>query len=88
MIYVHKNNYSFYFSCINSILYHLSKSGSGWVGGIKNVYHDPCQDSLDLINMKLTSPFEDCKWEITAPEGHLVTLDFDKIDVSNMIKRN
>ena len=46
--------------------------------------------------MKLTSPnypmphnkFENCKWEITAPEGHLVTLDFDIIDVSNMIERN
>ena len=25
---------------------------------------------------------DDCTWEITAPPGHLVTLDFDRIDVS------
>ena len=70
--------------------YHFSKSGSGWAGGIENVYHDPCQDWLDIINMKLTSPnypeqynkLDDCTWKITAPPGHLITLDFDVIDVS------
>ena len=61
------------------------------VGGIENVYHDPCQDWLDLINMKVTSPnypdaydpLEYCTWNITAPPGHFVTLDFERIDVSN-----
>ena len=61
------------------------------VGGIENVYHDPCQDWLDLIDMKLTSPnypkpynkMENCTWTITAPPGHFVTLDFERIDVSN-----
>ena len=41
--------------------------------------------------MKLTSPnypehynnLEDCTWKITAPQGHLVTLDFERIDVSS-----
>ena len=74
----------------NPLLYHLSKSSSGWTDGIKNVYHDPCQDWLDLVNMKLTSPnypeaydpLEDCTWTITAPQGHYVTLDFIIIDVS------
>ena len=71
---------------------YFSKSGSGWVGGIENVYHDPCQDWIDLVNMKLTSPnypdlydpLEHCKWTIAAPHGHFVTLDFEHIDVSNM----
>ena len=61
------------------------------VGGIENVYHDPCQDWLDLINMKVTSPnypdaydpLEYCIWNITAPTGHFVTLDFEKLEVSN-----
>ena len=69
---------------------HFSKKGSRWEGGIENVYHDPCQDWLDLINMKLTSPnhpdiydpLEHCAWTITAPLGHYVTVDFEVIDVS------
>ena len=73
-----------------NFLNHFSKSGTGWVGGIENIYHDPCQDWIDLINMKLTSPnypepydpLEHCTWTITAPKGHYVTLDFEKIDVS------
>ena len=85
-----------FYSCINYIFHHYSKSGSGWEGGISNVYHDPCQDWMDLINMKLTSPnypepydvLEYCKWTITAPPGHYVTLEFHKIDVSSiMFKR-
>ena len=74
------------------IFYYFSKSGSEWVGGIENIYHDPCQDWMDLINMKLTSPnypepynsMETCTWNITAPPGHFVTLDFEIIDVSNL----
>ena len=72
-------------------LYHFSKKGSGWTGGIKNIYHDPCQDWLDLINMKLTSPnhpnpyepLEECEWTINAPIGYYVTMEFEIIDVSN-----
>ena len=70
---------------------HFSIGGKALVGGIENVYHDPCQDWLDLINMKVTSPnypdaydpLEYCTWNITAPPGHFVTLDFERIDVSN-----
>ena len=73
-----------------NIYHHSSKSSSEWEGGIRNVYHDPCQDWLDLINMKLTSPnypeqynpMDYCTWKITGPPGHLVTLDFERIDVS------
>ena len=69
---------------------HFSKEGSRWESGIENVYHDPCQDWLDLIDMKLTSPnypepydaLENCTWRINAPPGHFVTLDFKRIDVS------
>ena len=78
------------FSLLYSIFNYLSKKGSRWEGGIENVYHDPCQDWLDLINMKLTSPnhpdiydpLEHCAWTITAPLGHYVTVDFEVIDVS------
>ena len=79
-----------FYSCTNFILYYFSKSGSGWAGGIRNIYHDPCQDWMDLINMKLTSPnypnpygkLENCIWNITAPPEHFVTIDFRIIDVS------
>ena len=72
-----------------SLLCHFSKNGSSWIGGIENVYHDPCQDWIDLVNMKLTSPnypskydpLEDCTWVITAPQGHYITLDFVHIEV-------
>ena len=44
--------------------------------------------------MKVTSPnypdaydpLEYCTWNITAPPGHFVTLDFERIDVSNMFQ--
>ena len=82
------------YSCIICILYNISKSSSGWTSGIENVYHDPCQDWMDLINMKLTSPNypepynqqEHCVWNITIPKkypkGYFVSLDFEKINVS------
>ena len=83
---MHSANHLFLLQFFN----HFSIGGSTLIGGIENVYHDPCQDWLDLINMKLTSPnypkpfnkLEDCTWNITAPLGYLVTLDFDIIDVS------
>ena len=84
-----------FYSCINYIFHHYSKSGSGWEGGISNVYHDPCQDWMDLINMKLTSPnypepynpLEHCTWKITAPHGHYITLEFEIIAVIIFIIR-
>ena len=79
------------FNIIMIQLFICSKNNLGWIGGIENIYHDPCQDWLDLINMKLTSPnhpnpykpLEECEWTINAPIGYYVTLEFEIIDVSN-----
>ena len=82
-----------YTICFHSdinILNHFSIGSEGFTGLIKTEYHDPCQDWLDLINLKLTSPNypeqynpdEHCTWTITAPPGHFVTLDFERIHVS------
>ena len=65
------------------------KNGSKWTGGIENIYTDPCQDWIDHVNMKLTSPnypepygqLENCTWNITAPPEHFVTIDFEIIDL-------
>ena len=59
--------------------------------GQENLYEDPCQDWLDLINKKLTSPnypdyFEPntvCKWHLTTDIGYHISLDFEHIDVSD-----
>ena len=72
----------------------FSKNGSKWEDGIENKYHDPCQDWLDLIKFKLTSPnypdaydpLTNCKWNLTTDEGKYITLDFEIITVS-AIKR-
>ena len=67
------------------------------LGGIENLYHDPCQDWLDLINKKLTSPnyspFGDprpnydprtvCQWNLTTDKGSYISLDFEEIGVSD-----
>ena len=58
--------------------------------GQKNLYVDPCQDWLDLINKKLTSPnYPDvydpntvCKWNLTTNKGYYISLDFERISVS------
>ena len=55
-----------------------------------NTYEDPCQDWLDLINKKLTSPnypeFYDpntvCKWNLTTDKGYYISLDFEIVFVS------
>ena len=73
----------------------FSKRGKDWKGGIGNKYHDPCDDWLDLINLKLTSPNYDeddddatydnnehCNWTIIAPSDHYITLNFERIHVS------
>ena len=54
------------------------------------MYKDPCEDWLDLINKKLTSPnypkpynpLTDCKWNLKTDPGKYITLDFERIDVS------
>ena len=47
---------------------------------------DSCQYWLNLKKMKLTSPYypnyffadgKGCDWLITAPEGHIVALEFE-----------
>ena len=61
------------------------------LGGIENVYHDPCQDWLDLINKKLTSPNYPepydpstvCQWNLTTDKGYYISLDFERIGVSD-----
>ena len=61
------------------------------LGGIENVYHDPCQDWLDLVNKKLTSPnypeeYEPltvCQWNLTTDKGSYISLDFEEIGVSD-----
>ena len=62
--------------------------------GQENLYDDPCQDWLDLINKKLTSPNYPadydpntiCKWNLTTKEGHYISLDFEHISVSDKDK--
>ena len=59
--------------------------------GQENLYYDPCQEWLDLINKKLTSPnYPDryepntvCKWNLTTEKGNYISLDFERIGVSN-----
>ena len=78
------------FSLPYYFFHYSSKKGSRWEGGIDHIYHDPCEDWLDLLlDMKLTSPnypnpydpLTNCKWNITAPQGYFVTLSFETIDV-------
>ena len=62
--------------------------------GQENLYEDPCQDWLDLVNNGLTSPnypeWYDpntvCKWNLTAKKGNYISLDFEYIYVSNKDK--
>ena len=61
--------------------------------GQENLYDDPCQDLLDLVNKKLTSPnypeYYDlntvCKWNLTTEKGYYISLDFESILVSHKI---
>ena len=71
--------------------FHFSKNGSESESGIEHKYHDLCQDWMDLINMKLTSPnypenFDPntfCQWKLTTDKGNYISLDFERIDVSD-----
>ena len=59
--------------------------------GQENLYEDPCQDWLDLVNKKLTSPNypenydtnTNCTWELTADKGYYISLEFEHISVSH-----
>ena len=65
----------------------LSINGAELEVGQENLYDDPCQDWLDLVNKKLTSPNypEDydsntiCKWNLTTEKGNYISLDFEII---------
>ena len=52
---------------------------------------DNCQYWMDLKNQKLSSQYypqnyfadrDGCEWLITAPEGHIISFEFDHFDVS------
>ena len=70
---------------------YFSKNGEEYIVGQEHLYEDPCDEWLDLVNNKLTSPnfpkiydpTTECSWNLIAPQGHYVTLDFEIIDVSN-----
>ena len=71
--------------------FHFSKNGSESESGIEHKYHDQCQDWMDLINMKLTSPnypekYDSntfCQWKLTTDKGNYISLDFENIWVSD-----
>ena len=53
---------------------------------------DTCQYWMDLENQNLSSPYYPksyfanrigCEWLITAPEGRIISLEFDHFQVSN-----
>ena len=55
---------------------------------------DSCQYWMDLENQKLSSPYypqnyfadgDGCEWLITAPEGNIISLEFDHFDVSEKL---
>ena len=55
---------------------------------------DNCQYWMDLGNQKLSSPYypqnyfadgHGCEWLITAPEGNIISLEFDHFDVSEKL---
>ena len=58
---------------------------------------DSCQYWMDLENQRLSSPYypdhyfadgNGCEWLITAPEGHVISLEFYHLDVSkNLISK-
>ena len=61
------------------------------LGGIENIYYDPCQDWLDLTKNELTSPnfpkpydsLTVCKWYLTTEKGNYISLHFKLISVSD-----
>ena len=74
------------------MIYYLSSiNGAELQVGQENLYEDPCQDWLDLINEKLTSPnYPDnfdpntvCTWNLTTDRGNYISLDFEHIAVND-----
>ena len=71
--------------------YLFSINGAELNVGQENLYDDPCQDWLDLVNKKMTSPnFPNrydpntvCNWNLTTEKGYYISLDFELIDVSD-----
>ena len=58
---------------------------------------DSCQYWMDLEKQTLSSPYYPrnyladgigCDWLITAPEGHIISLEFDYINVSKNLNLN
>ena len=54
---------------------------------------DSCQYWMDLENQRLSSPYypdyyfaddNNCEWLITAPEGHIISLEFDHFVSRNL----
>ena len=76
---------------IISLISDFSINGLELKVGQENLYEDPCQDWLDLIDKKLTSPYYPdeydpntfCKWNLTTDEGYYISLDFERINVSH-----
>ena len=76
--------------CLHILLQCFSVNGAEYNVGQENLYKDPCDDWLDLINKQLTSPnypypYEPltyCNWNLTEKHGYYISLDFEKIDVS------
>ena len=72
------------------LLQYSSVNGAEYVVGQENIYEDPCDDWLDLINKQISSPnypkpYEPltyCNWNLTEKHGYYISLDFEKIDVS------
>ena len=57
---------------------------------------DSCQYWMDLENNKLSSPYypqnylyniDGCEWLITAPEEHIISLEFDFSHYTNVRKK-
>ena len=73
----------------------FSINGAELKVGQENLYDDPCQDWLDLIANKLTSPNYPerydpntvCKWNLTTEKGKYISLDFEHIDLDVSDKR-
>ena len=94
------NNCKYFFlnTTILFVIFHnlwlTSINGTELKVGQENLYEDPCQDWLDLINKKLTTPnfpevFEPntmCQWNLTTDKGYYISLDFDIIRVSDKDK--
>ena len=83
-------NIKFCIHIVDKILkIHYSKYGQEYIVGQEHLYEDPCDEWLDLVNNKLTSPnfpmpydpLTECKWNLIAPQKYYVTLDFEIIDV-------